>query len=454
MAFTNFQIKNFKCFQSQQSLLFAAAKEGFLGSGITYIVGANNSGKTTLIEALSIKEPHIMKTSELSGAGDPEFCLYGGGQLLRKCALLRAGSHTILENPKLNDAAKFEFISSRREWDSNASGGFSFVGQSFGSSLNLHNRQNTIQVAVELKTIEADPKKYAEFLKLVQRVIPEFTNFAIGNEDNEYIEYISGSGVRHKASFLGDGVITVIRILLQLYVARENALVIDEPELSLHPAAQKRLLEVIAEYSQRRQIVIATHSPFFINWKFFENGATINRVVKADDGVSRVFSILDFSPYKKLIHSANWQQPYLLDAVAKEVFFSADGLLFLEGQEDVGLLADEPSLVGVNIFGYGVRGKDNFKFAFALARDLGFRKVCSILDYGESETRIKEELSKAFPDYMVIQWNKSDIRDKNPKPFEKKVGYFNEDGTKKKVEDLDDFVSKLADAERYFKNNA
>jgi predicted ATP-dependent endonuclease of OLD family len=454
MAFTKFVIKNFKCFQDEQSLTFSQPKEGFWGSGITYIVGANNSGKTTLIEGLSIKHGHKIKSSERIDGVDPEFCLYEGNFLKKKCVLVRPESYTIKSEPSLTSNEIFEIISSRRHWGSNAGSTYTQIGDSIRSSYEFQNRQNSIDVASELKTIESNESSYQNFIKLVRRVIPEFTKFAVGYEDHEFIEYISGANVRHKTDLLGDGVITAIRILLQLYIAKSNPLIIDEPELSLHPAAQRKLLNVIAEYSEKRQIIISTHSPYLISWKCLQNGAVINRVVKIEDKNSKIYSVSDFQKYASLINSANWQQPYLLDEVAKEIFFTEDNILFLEGQEDVGLLRLENLSEKINIFGYGVRGKNNFEFALKLVKDLGYRKVCCVLDNGESENLIKSSLEASFsPDYKVVQWEKSDIRDKRACLLQEKDGYFTESGIKKKNEELGDFDKKIAMINQYFENN-
>ena len=244
--------------------------------------------------------------------------------------------------------------------------------------------------------------------------------------------------------------ITVIRILLQLFVDKPNPVIIDEPELSLHPSAQRNLLKVLADYSQKRQIILSTHSPYLINWEYLENGAVLNRVVKENDLCSSIFSIKDFKTHSKLVKSANWQTPFTMDEVAKEIFFMEDNILFLEGQEDVGLLRKEPSLKDVNIFGYGVRGASNFQFALSLAKDLGYKKVACIIDAGTEETKIKAELDADFPGYKIVQWNKSDIRDKtfvkNPPD---KEGYFDGAGKKKQPSNLDDFDQKIAEINNY-----
>ncbi len=451
MFFNKFTIKNYKCFRDEEAFFFAIPKNNTLGSGITYIVGGNNSGKTTLIEGLSVRKDRNIKTSEKIPGVDPEFYLYENNILVRKSLLIRSGSSLIKEDPELALEDTFEIVSSRRHWVSTANQNYTRIGESFGSLFEFTNRQNSLQVASELRAIQNDNSRYIDFVKLVQRVVPEFTDFAVAYEDDHYIEYISNSGAKHKTDLLGDGVITVIRILLQLYVAKSNAIIIDEPELSLHPSAQRKLLKVLAEYSQHRQIIISTHSPYMISWEYLKNGSVINRVVKEGDIDSHIFSITDFSEYSALIDSDNWQMPFGMDEVAKEVFFMEDGILFLEGQEDVGLLKKEALLEDVNIFAYGVRGKNNFIFALTLAEDLGYKKVSCILDSGESENKIKEELITNFPDYKIIQWNKNDIRDKKVFTSIEKIGYFNEKGVKKVESELDDYQAKLEEVSMYLK---
>lgn len=112
----------------------------------------------------------------------------------------------------------------------------------------------------------------------------------------------------------------------------------------------------------------------------------------------------------------------------------------------------EKELEGINIFGYGVRGKDNFEFALELVKDLGYKKVSCILDNGESELQIKNRLEKKFTQYQIIQWNKNDIRDKEVHTSEKKEGYFDKKGNKKDKTLLDDFDSKIKEIKNYVKS--
>lgn len=66
----------------------------------------------------------------------------------------------------------------------------------------------------------------------------------------------------------GSGETAVVRLVYELSKAEDYSLILlDEPEVSLHPAAQIRLFEYIAKMTvaKKLQVVISTHSQFFIN---------------------------------------------------------------------------------------------------------------------------------------------------------------------------------------------
>ncbi len=156
------------------------------------------------------------------------------------------------------------------------------------------------EISGVLMEIVKDHNRYQEFIVNVQRVIPEFSNFTVrpvevGN--NLLIEYITRHGGKHISNVLGEGVISVLVILIHLLVKEEEnpaPLIIDEPELSLHPLAQRRLLGLLAEHSQNRQIIISTHSPQFVSWEYIKNGATLNRVTKYDDKKSEIHTLKSY----------------------------------------------------------------------------------------------------------------------------------------------------------------
>ena len=82
-----------------------------------------------------------------------------------------------------------------------------------------------------------------------------------------YIKYTI-NGISHSSEGVGDGIWSIFTICAALFDSKSNeTIVIDEPEFSVHPKLQKKLMELFLEYSTTRQIIISTHSPYFINWK-------------------------------------------------------------------------------------------------------------------------------------------------------------------------------------------
>ncbi len=72
---------------------------------------------------------------------------------------------------------------------------------------------------------------------------------------------------RYSEAFAGSGEVAVTSCVVQVLAAhRGTLLLLDEPEVSLHPGAQERLLAFLAVMTKRKQlqVVFSTHSPHLI----------------------------------------------------------------------------------------------------------------------------------------------------------------------------------------------
>lgn len=86
-------------------------------------------------------------------------------------------------------------------------------------------------------------------------------------EDGLSVVFKTNHG-RYSEAFAGSGEIAVASCVVQILQARKGTLVLlDEPEVSLHPGAQERLLAFIANRvrSHHLQVVFSTHSPHLIS---------------------------------------------------------------------------------------------------------------------------------------------------------------------------------------------
>ncbi len=72
---------------------------------------------------------------------------------------------------------------------------------------------------------------------------------------------------RYSEAFAGSGEVAVTSCVVQVLAADRGTLVLlDEPEVSLHPGAQERLLAFLAQMTRKRQlqVVFSTHSPHLV----------------------------------------------------------------------------------------------------------------------------------------------------------------------------------------------
>lgn len=464
-------IQNYKGFYDKQTLNFSFPDlKG--SSGLNIIVGPNNSGKSTIIDIIKkLNSKATIPTSErhhgkkvffefVDSENDKIEIYNDSSRIIHNDSSSRLYNH------------KISIISSWRYWDIEIT----------------HPRENYVNYDVQrqniptgeidkifsrqlydLKDIRAEKfKKICDNInEMLVKIYPNFGNWdieQIEHKENKYIQYITKNSELHRFDNLGSGIQLVLPIVLSFILHDSynpiNTIIIDEPELSLHPQVQKRLAKIIYEYSSKLQIILCTHSPYFINIDNILQGVKIIRLSKPNDEKCIVNEIKDLSLYvEKILTKYNYQTPQLMDAVAKEIFFS-ERILFLEGQEDVGILSkyskDNKFNINFDFFGYGAGGFGNIKHLVDMSIDLGVK--CAVLidnDNGEDEVNtLKEKCDKNNIKLEILTTH--DIRDKykiNDKGEEvlHKEGIFDKKGKikPKYKHDIDSIINKLID---YFNN--
>lgn len=218
----------------------------------------------------------------------------------------------------------------------------------------------------------------------------------------------------HSSEGVGEGIISIFVIAGALYDSRPgDVVIIDEPELSLHPQTQRRLMRLIEKFAADRQIIIATHSPYFVSGSALDSGCVIARTWDRAGGIALFQTssrVAESGLQKLVVHNAN--NPHVFGLDAREVFFLDDRVLVFEGQEDVVFW---PSVhkdfqAAYNLYGWGAGGASNIRWVLELLRDLGFEKVAAILDSDRAAD--VEQLSLAFPTYFTRAIEAPDIRTK------------------------------------------
>lgn len=125
-----------------------------------------------------------------------------------------------------------------------------------------------------LKTTPEYLPYYNRIVRYVQKILPYFADFAIDGfpekQDTVYLFWKKqGSDYILTPNQLSDGTIRFIALATLLLAPRKiqpDVIVIDEPELGLHPFAIRILANMIKQAAENLQILVATQSPSFLDF--------------------------------------------------------------------------------------------------------------------------------------------------------------------------------------------
>lgn len=122
---------------------------------------------------------------------------------------------------------------------------------------------------------------------------------------------------------MGAGYLQIFSLILYAYHPKYSILLIDEPETHLHPALQKKLLELFRGVSALKQLFLTTHSPSFVAAEHLQE---VRRVIRTDRRGTEYFpQKLEGVDLNRLVQELNPD--------SSELFF-ADVVLLVEGEAD------------------------------------------------------------------------------------------------------------------------
>lgn len=121
-----------------------------------------------------------------------------------------------------------------------------------------------------LRLRENEPDYYYRIVEIVRTSIPFFSDFVLEPEyDSVLLRWEErGKDVVFSAAQASDGMlrfIAVVTLLAQPENDLPGVLIIDEPELGLHPHAIATIASMIKGVSRFTQVFVATQSPTFVN---------------------------------------------------------------------------------------------------------------------------------------------------------------------------------------------
>lgn len=450
------EITGYRGFKEKGELSLAICN-GQEGSGLTIITGANNSGKSTILECLkyiSATQAPSFHSGVRNSENEVIEILYKTTSSTddnpfpyKKINSLKRGSSETTITDEMGLISAY-CVSSRRSF--NAYFGKANMNKDDYIRHEITNMQSNGIRSQALHNFSARLFKINEnpeyFNGLLKRALGFGQDWSIdlSPQNNYFLKFIKGNS-SHSSEGLGEGIVSLFVILDALYDSKPGDIIsFDEPELSLHPAIQKRLSILFREYSKDRQIIISTHSPYFIDLTAIKNGGKIVRVVSENE-TTKIFQ-LSAEAINTIIELAfgNINNPHTFGTDAKEIFFFEDNVILVEGQEDVVLFPKIASDLGLSLtgdfFGWGAGGADNVAKICQLLSELGFKRVAVVFD--ADKKHYIENLQIKFPNYYFTAIIADDIRYKKERKAQaEKQGLLDKDS--KIIEDYKEPTSEL-----------
>lgn len=205
---------------------------------------------------------------------------------------------------------------------------------------------------------------------------------------------------RYQSGLEASGITQLVSLLAAIYDDTIGTLIVDEPEISLHPQLQAFILEemesVAGDWADpgKKRIVISTHSPSFLPLRsladlpsiVFFGGDADCRQIDLADGLLQSSKLKDFVARTSLSH--------------RQALF-AERILLVEGPSDEIVVARTARHLGLKIEARNTQilpalGKGEFREARKLFTEIGMRvTVLADLDALADDNRLVNDFSGA-----------------------------------------------------------
>ena len=146
-------------------------------------------------------------------------------------------------------------------------------------------------LSIILKNITENKEKRRRLFNLVKDLLP-----FIGSLDVEKfadksllfkLQEIYFKNQYLPASLISDGTINITAIIVALYFEKKPLTIIEEPERNIHPYLISKVVDMMKDASQKKQIIVTTHNPEIVKYAGLDNILLVSRDEKGFSTISR-----------------------------------------------------------------------------------------------------------------------------------------------------------------------
>jgi predicted ATPase len=160
-------------------------------------------------------------------------------------------------------------------------------------------------LAIVLKKILEDNENKRKLANIIKDLLPFISELDVEKFADKSLmftlkEIYSKKAHYLPASFISDGTINIIALVIALYFDKAALAIIEEPERNIHPHLISRVVEMMKEASHNKQIIVTTHNPEIVKYADLKDIILISR---QDDGFSCVSRPADLETVKAFLEN-------------------------------------------------------------------------------------------------------------------------------------------------------
>lgn len=136
-------------------------------------------------------------------------------------------------------------------------------------------------LSIILKNIIENKEKKRKLFNLINDLLPFVSNIDVEKfADKSLLFKLREKYFKEQylpASLLSDGTINITALIIALYFEKKPLTIIEEPERNIHPYLISKIVNVMKEASQNKQIIVTTHNPEIVKHTDLDNLLLVSR---------------------------------------------------------------------------------------------------------------------------------------------------------------------------------
>lgn len=226
-------------------------------------------------------------------------------------------------------------------------------------------------------------KTYDNIIKTFTQIFTDVASIStpINGDNNTYISlYFEGDETPIPLSNCGSGFTHVLLLLCVLFTKKNSLVLFDEPQVFLHPSAEKAIYDLVNEDNGNHQYIFTTHSPILINYPVDKH----------------LFHVSKPSGQSNFVHLEKIQEMLLDIGIYNSDYALSDKVIFVEGETEERVIPLILSHFGLRQIGY------NYRILNMKGTGKNFIKKTAMREYKEKLDLVLGGVSQSPIPYKII----------------------------------------------------